>query len=59
MTLMAVRTSLFFSRRYRRAFIQAEGTGRPLPSRFERLRGMATTCFGTGEIMALTRGEAA
>jgi hypothetical protein len=56
---MAVRTSLFFSRRYRRAFIQAEGTGRPLSSRFERLRGMATTCLGTGEIMALTRGEAA
>jgi hypothetical protein len=39
MKLMAVRTSLFFSRSYRRAFIQAEDTGRPLTSRFERLRG--------------------
>jgi AbrB family looped-hinge helix DNA binding protein len=42
-----------------RAFIQAEDTGRPLTSRFERLRGTATTRLSTDEIMALTRGEAA
>jgi AbrB family looped-hinge helix DNA binding protein len=42
-----------------RAFIQAEDAGRPLTSRFERLRGTATTRLSTDEIMALTRGEAA
>ena len=42
-----------------RAFIQAEDGGRPLTSRFERLRGTATTRLSTDEIMALTRGEAA
>lgn len=42
-----------------RAFIQAEDAGRPLRSRFERLRGTATTRLSTDEIMALTRGEAA
>jgi hypothetical protein len=42
-----------------RAFIEAEDGGRPLTSRFERLRGTATTRLSTDEIMALTRGEAA
>jgi len=42
-----------------RAFIQAEDAGRPLASRFERLRGTATTRLSTDEIMALTRGDAA
>lgn len=42
-----------------RAFLQAEGTAQPKPSRFERLRGTATTQLSTDEIMALTRGEPA
>lgn len=40
-----------------RAFIQTEEAARPQPSRFERLRGTATTRLSTDEIMALTRGE--
>ncbi|MGL5116603.1 MAG: AbrB/MazE/SpoVT family DNA-binding domain-containing protein [Beijerinckiaceae bacterium] len=40
-----------------RAFIQTEDA--PPPSRFERLRGTATTHLSTDEIMALTRGESA
>jgi antitoxin PrlF len=42
-----------------RAFIQAEDAPPPPPSRFERLRGTATTRLSTDEIMALTRGESA
>ncbi len=42
-----------------RAVIQAEGAGRPRPSRFERLRGTATTRLRTDEIMALTRADPA
>lgn len=41
-----------------RAFIQAEDATQTPPSRFERLRGTATTRLSTDEIMALTRGEA-
>jgi antitoxin PrlF len=42
-----------------RAFIQAEDVRPPQTSRFERLRGTATTSLSTDEIMALTRGDAA
>lgn len=42
-----------------RAFIQAEDATQLPPSRFERLRGTATTPLSTDEIMALTRGETA
>jgi len=42
-----------------RAFLQADDTALPQPSRFERLRGTATTRLRTDEIMALTRGEPA
>jgi antitoxin PrlF len=40
-----------------RAFLEAEGGRAVQPSRFERLRGTATTRLSTDEIMALTRGE--
>lgn len=40
-----------------RAFLKAEHAQRPQPSRFERLRGTATTRLSTDEIMSLTRGE--
>ncbi len=40
-----------------RIFIEAEGAGRTPNSRFERLRGTATTSLSTDEIMALTRGD--
>jgi AbrB family looped-hinge helix DNA binding protein len=40
-----------------RAILQIEGDARPAASRFERLRGIATTRLSTDEIMALTRGE--
>jgi antitoxin PrlF len=40
-----------------RAFLQAEDTRPPQPSRFKRLRGTATTGLSTDEIMAMTRGE--
>jgi antitoxin PrlF len=42
-----------------RAFLQTEDRSPPRPSRFERLRGTATTRLSTDEIMALTRGETA
>jgi antitoxin PrlF len=42
-----------------RAFLQAQEAIRPQPSRFERLRGTATSRLSTDEIMALTRGEPA
>ncbi len=42
-----------------RAFIQAEDSVLSPPSRFERLRGTATTRLSTDEIMALTRSEPA
>jgi len=40
-----------------RAFLRALGKGRVRPSRFERMRGTATSGLTTEEIMALTRGE--
>ena len=40
-----------------RTFIEAEDAGRPLTSRFERLRGTATTKLSTDEIMVLTRSD--
>lgn len=40
-----------------RAFLKADGPAQPKPSRFERLRGTATTRLSTDEIMALTRSE--
>ncbi|MHB2169269.1 AbrB/MazE/SpoVT family DNA-binding domain-containing protein [Alsobacter sp. R-9] len=40
-----------------RAVLQVERGGTPPASRFERLRGIATTRLSTDEIMALTRGE--
>ena len=42
-----------------RAFLQTEGESVLKPSRFERLRGTATTRLSTDEIMALMRGEPA
>lgn len=42
-----------------RAFLQADDARLPQASRFERLRGTATTRLSTDEIMALTRGEPA
>jgi antitoxin PrlF len=42
-----------------RAFLQAQEPIRLQPSRFERLRGTATSRLSTDEIMALTRGEPA
>jgi antitoxin PrlF len=41
-----------------RAFLRKLGKGRIPPSRFERMRGTATSGLTTEEIMALTRGEA-
>jgi antitoxin PrlF len=41
-----------------RAFLEADDAKRPQPSRFERLRGTATTPLSTDQIMALTRGDA-
>jgi AbrB family looped-hinge helix DNA binding protein len=41
-----------------RAFLRRAGKRMPKPSRFERMRGSATTSLTTSEIMALTRGEA-
>jgi antitoxin PrlF len=40
-----------------RAFLRPLGKGRVRPSRFERMRGSATSGLTTEEIMALTRGE--
>jgi antitoxin PrlF len=42
-----------------RAFLQAQVAAPLTPSRFERLRGTATSRLSTHEIMALTRGEPA
>lgn len=39
-----------------RAFLRRVGKGRVKPSRFERMRGTATSGLSTEEIMALTRG---
>jgi len=41
-----------------RAYLRTFGKGRVQPSRFERMRGTATSGLTTEEIMALTRGEA-
>jgi AbrB family looped-hinge helix DNA binding protein len=41
-----------------RAFLRKMGKGRVLPSRFDRMRGTATSGLTTDEIMALTRGPA-
>jgi antitoxin PrlF len=41
-----------------RAYLRTVGKGRVQPSRFERMRGAATSGLTTEEIMALTRGEA-
>jgi antitoxin PrlF len=41
-----------------RAYLRTVGKGRVRPSRFERMRGTATSGLTTEEIMALTRGEA-
>jgi len=40
-----------------RAFLRRSGKGRVPPSRFERMRGTATSGLTTDEIMALTRGR--
>jgi AbrB family looped-hinge helix DNA binding protein len=40
-----------------RAYLRAEAPQPPAPSRFERLRGTATSGLSTDDIMALTRGE--
>ena len=40
-----------------RAFLRRIGKHAIKPSRFERLRGTATSRLSTDEIMALTRGE--
>ena len=40
-----------------RAFLRRIGKGRVLPSRFERMRGTATSGLSTDEIMVLTRGR--
>jgi AbrB family looped-hinge helix DNA binding protein len=42
-----------------RAYLQTDDARLPQPSRFERLRGTATTRLTTDEILALTRGEPA
>ncbi len=41
-----------------RAFLRRTGRGRMPPSRFDRMRGSATSGLTTDEIMALTRGPA-
>jgi antitoxin PrlF len=41
-----------------RAFLRRVGKRAPKPSRFERMRGTATSSLTTDEIMALTRGGA-
>ncbi|MBO0717562.1 MAG: AbrB/MazE/SpoVT family DNA-binding domain-containing protein [Rhizobiales bacterium] len=41
-----------------RAFLRRIGRHAVKPSRFERMRGTATTSLTTDEIMALTRGDA-
>jgi antitoxin PrlF len=41
-----------------RAFLRRIGRARVPPSRFERMRGTATSGLTTDEIMALTRGPA-
>jgi antitoxin PrlF len=41
-----------------RAFLRKVGKGRVRPSRFERMRGTATSGLTTDEIMALTRNDA-
>lgn len=41
-----------------RAYLRTVGKHRVQPSRFERMRGTATSGLTTEEIMALTRGEA-
>jgi antitoxin PrlF len=41
-----------------RAYLRTVGKGRVRPSRFERMRGTATSGLTTEDIMALTRGEA-
>ena len=41
-----------------RAFLRRAGRSRVRPSRFERMRGSATSGLTTEQIMALTRGEA-
>ena len=41
-----------------RAFLRRVGKARVRPSRFERMRGTATSALTTEEIMALTRGGA-
>ena len=41
-----------------RAYLRTVGKARVQPSRFERMRGAATSGLTTEEIMALTRGEA-
>lgn len=40
-----------------RAFLRRVGKAAVRPSRFERIRGTATSGLTTDEIMALTRGE--
>ena len=40
-----------------RAFLRKIGKGRTQPSRFERMRGTATSELTTEQIMALTRGQ--
>jgi antitoxin PrlF len=40
-----------------RAFLRRIGKGRVQPSRFDRMRGTATSGLTTDEIMALTRGD--
>jgi len=40
-----------------RAFLRRVGKPTVKPSRFERMRGTATSGLTTDEIMALTRGE--
>jgi antitoxin PrlF len=40
-----------------RAFLRRIGKGRAEPSRFERMRGTATSSLTTDQIMALTRGD--
>jgi antitoxin PrlF len=40
-----------------RAFLRRIGKGRAPPSRFDRMRGTATSGLTTDEIMALTRGR--
>lgn len=41
-----------------RAFLRRIGRHAVKPSRFERMRGTATTSLTTDEIMALSRGDA-